>query len=94
MGDPAALGRGERTIIYNLCRPNKSTVYPEFMPSWIRIVGERADRYLKAMVSDELSEDVLLQEKETAPYHLYHREDTHWNLRLYVAIVKSCRLFL
>ncbi|HHX19653.1 MAG TPA: hypothetical protein GX728_04365 [Clostridiaceae bacterium] len=62
--------------------PNKSTVYPEFMPSWIRIVGEkRPIEYLKAMVSDECYlEDVLLQEKETAPYHLYHREDTHWNL--------------
>ncbi len=68
--------------------PNKSTVYPEFMPRWIRVVGEkRPIEYLKEMMPGECYlEDVLLSEKETSSHHLYHPEDTHWNsLGSYVA---------
>lgn len=62
--------------------PNKSTIYPEFMPWWIKIVGEkRPVEYLREKMPDECYlEEVLLKEKEISPYHLYHPEDTHWNL--------------
>ncbi len=62
--------------------PNKSSIYPENMPWWINPIGrERPLQRLRTVLPDACYlEDVLLQEKETTGHHLYHPEDTHWNL--------------
>lgn len=62
--------------------PNKSTIYPERMPPWMRVVGEkRPIEHLKSIMPEVCYlEEVLWREKATAPYPLYHPEDSHWNL--------------
>lgn len=64
--------------------PNKHTIYPEFIPEWIR-KENRASRWdqLLATVSDSKVplldlRQALIDAKQT---RVYHKTDTHWNLQ-------------
>ncbi len=76
-----AAEQGDRVFLVCFA-PNKSTVYPEFMPKWVRVVGsKRPLERLKAVMPDGCYlEEVLIRAKDTSAYNLYHPEDTHWNL--------------
>jgi len=64
--------------------PDKHSVYPEFLPAWLKDLGARtkADQffdYMKAHSTVEVFDPrpVLLAAKKTAPVYL--QTDTHWN---------------
>jgi hypothetical protein len=67
--------------------PEKQTVYPEFMPAYIKRYGGHSKldqvvsylkKYSKVKVID-LREDLLTQKKWYPKYLLYDRLGTHWN---------------
>lgn len=74
--------------------PNKISVYPEFFPYPVKILGERPILQLKKQCPDlfiyPLKE--LIQKKNT--YRLYDKQDSHWNFwGCYFTYKLLCNLF-
>lgn len=77
--------------------PNKSTIYPEYMPPQIQVIGEKNPlEQIKPLLADEpncqildLSPDLLAKKKD-AP--VYYSTDSHWNT--YGAYVSAEQIFL
>ena len=71
-----------------LCAPNKNTLYPEYMPSYaVAADGQTVLRRLEALLAQRgvASVNALAvlentKKAEGVPL-LYHRTDTHWNVR-------------
>jgi hypothetical protein len=62
--------------------PDKSTVYPEFLPDWVQPVTYSATDTLLANVSQGLYVDTrpfLIKAKTQFLEPLYYKTDTHWN---------------
>lgn len=63
--------------------PNKHSVYGEYYPFGRPDGITRADQITTAIASGGADcifpRDLLLQRKETAPFRLYFKTDTHWN---------------
>ena len=63
--------------------PNKNSIYPEYMPGWVKLVSKqtRLDQ-LSGLLADEPGLEyvdgrlLLRPQKNTGP--LYYRTDTHW----------------
>lgn len=74
----------ENTSVALLIGPNKSTLYPEYLPSeikpseqrYVRYFTERFDTIANLTVVDP-TEELLLMKESTGL--LYSRTDTHWN---------------
>lgn len=66
-----------------LVGPNKSSVYPEFLPDWVKLSESRKINILMEATNSEYyiyPENILLSAKEIYEGHdLYHKTDTHWN---------------
>jgi len=80
---------------------DKSTVYPEFLPDYMKPAGpHRIDKFLTALKKKYPDfplldlRPILLKAKETEI--IYHKTDTHWNKRgghyAYVEIAKKLHL--
>ena len=63
--------------------PNKATIYPEHMPRRFTPLNapKNMDLLRAAMPEALYLDELLLREKSTAPDLLYHKEDSHWNLK-------------
>jgi len=62
--------------------PDKSTIYPEFLPDWARPAADSATNSLLANVDRGIYVDTrsaLIAAKSRFPEPLYYRTDTHWN---------------
>ncbi|MBO7004640.1 MAG: hypothetical protein JJ854_02165 [Pseudomonadales bacterium] len=63
--------------------PDKNTVYPEFLPDWVKVVGvSRYDQvlnYLKAQGEPFVDVAPHLQAGKARGENLYRQTDTHWN---------------
>lgn len=62
--------------------PDKSTIYPEFLPDWMRPAADSATNSLLADVDRRIYVDTrsaLMAAKSRFPESLYYRTDTHWN---------------
>jgi len=66
-----------------LVGPNKSSIYPEYLPGWMKasqpspfeiFLREAGENYIDLR-------PVLRRAKEASPAPLYYRADTHWNYR-------------
>lgn len=66
-----------------LIGPNKSSVYPEFLPSWFELSKNKKIEALIDITNNNYyisSESALFSAKEISPEHdLYYKTDTHWN---------------
>ena len=66
-----------------LVAPNKSSVYPEFLPDWLIVKDERrfADRVCERLVAEGFPivfpKKLLQSEKKNG--QLYFKDDSHWN---------------
>ena len=84
-------------VLY-LIAPNKHSVYSEYYP-FDRLEGiTRADKIVAAIShtgADYLfPRDLLLEKKDSAPFRLYFKTDTHWNsLGAYYASEALCGKF-
>jgi hypothetical protein len=63
--------------------PNKATIYPEFMPSFVKPIGTQSnlDRISEMnlnMSFIDLKEE-LMKQKSVSKEWFYHRQDSHWN---------------
>jgi hypothetical protein len=62
--------------------PDKSTVYPEFLPDWVQPASYSATDTLLANVSNGIYVDTrlaLIKAKHQFSEPLYYKTDTHWN---------------
>ena len=62
--------------------PDKSTIYPEFLPDWAQPAADSATNTLLATVSQGLYVDTstaLKAAKSQFSEPLYYKTDTHWN---------------
>jgi len=65
--------------------PNKNTVYPEYMPKYIKPSPQdgNLEHLTKALESTDVSflnlTDTLISAKSTAETPIYYRKDTYWN---------------
>lgn len=66
-----------------LIGPNKSSIYPEFLPSWFELSINKKIEILEKTTKNRYyisPESVLLSTKKLNPEHdLYYKTDTHWN---------------
>lgn len=84
---------------YVVIVPNKESVYPEYMPSYVQRISEktRTDdlvEYLQANTDVEIIyvKEAMLEEKEQ--HQLYYYTDTHWNMKgTYVAVAELMKRF-
>ncbi len=71
--------------------PNKSTIYPEYLPTWANRVGEQSrleqiQAYLQMQPNLTVVDLVAMLRSQkavqlqTSKYHLYYLTDTHWNM--------------
>lgn len=81
--------------------PDKSTVYPEFLPSYMKASEpHRMDKFLNALKKKHPDFPVLdlrpILKKAKENEIVYHKTDTHWNMRgahyAYVEIAKKLGL--
>jgi len=74
--------------------PDKGTVYPEFLPDWVRPVAGSATDALLANVTREIYIDTrpkLINAKSQFAEPLYYKTGTHWNsLGAWVAFRAFC----
>ncbi len=65
--------------------PNKNTVYPEYMPDYIRTSQQNGnlENLCNAIQGTEISflnlADVLIPAKDSSETSIYYQTDTHWN---------------
>lgn len=65
--------------------PNKNTVYPEYMPDYVRPAQQNGnlENLSNAIQGTEISflnlADVLIPAKDENPTPIYYQTDTHWN---------------
>lgn len=78
--------RDRHIACFFVVAPNKESIYPEYLPSSIRRIGDktRYDQVVEAVGSDSTIRlidlrQVLRQAKSRCPYPLYSRGGTHWN---------------
>jgi hypothetical protein len=78
--------RARRIACVFVIAPNKETIYPEYLPSFIRKIGDktRLDQVVEAVRSDSTIRlldlrRTLWEAKSRCPYPLYSRGGTHWN---------------
>jgi len=72
---------------YFVISPEKSTIYPEFLPNRINKVQQttRYDQLMEYLQSNQSdfeyldTKKILLEQKDIAPYPLYYQTDSHWN---------------
>lgn len=81
------------TTLHFLIAPNKSTIYPEYMPERYTVLDsdENLEKVQSMITSIPLIDvkSVLLDYKEVYSELLYHKKDSHWNnLGAYVAYVQ------
>jgi hypothetical protein len=76
--------RGIRYLV--VFAPEKSSIYPEHLPEWVRPSGHgtRLDQLMKVLSGIEEADVVdlrrpLLEAKRTSAHPLYFATDTHWN---------------
>lgn len=66
-----------------LVGPNKSSIYSEFLPSWIKLSSETKINMLISSASNNYyiyPKEALLAAKQNYTNHdLYYKTDTHWN---------------
>lgn len=78
--------RARHIACFFVVAPNKETIYPEYLPSAIRKIGDqtRYDQVVETVESDSTVRLIdlrrtLWQAKTRCPYPLYSRGGTHWN---------------
>jgi hypothetical protein len=92
--------RAEKINYLLVIAADKSTVYPEFLPNYIKPSAEgthRIDKFLSALLKKYPDFPVLdlrlILKKAKEKEILYHQTDTHWNRRgghyAYVEIMKN-----
>lgn len=84
------------TTLHLLIAPNKSTIYPEYMPDDYSVSeSESTLEKVQSMITSIPIIDVtsvLLEYKEVYSEHLYHKKDSHWNnLGAYVAYMQTMK---
>lgn len=71
------------TSLYRvMLAPNKSTIYPEFLPDWAQPAADSVTDTLLANVSRDIYVDTrtaLIAAKPQFLESLYYKTDTHWN---------------
>ncbi len=74
--------RGTRFLL--VLAPNKHTIYPEYLPDWVKKIGDKSRleqlvEHLKEHSNIEVLDlrPAFLEGKKRG--RLYHRTDTHWN---------------
>lgn len=63
--------------------PNKSSIYPEYMPAWARPDPKNATNAFSFAADPDIVIDlrpILLDAKQNSPAELYFKTDTHWNV--------------
>lgn len=74
---------GTRLIV--MVAPDKHTIYPQYMPRQIPVLGEmsRMDQFMKFMQENKNNIEVMDLRpallKNSSSYQLYEKTDTHWN---------------
>lgn len=82
---------------------DKSTIYPEYLPGYLKPKGpHRIDLFIEALIKKYPNfpiidlRPILLDAKSKEDVPLYHKTDTHWNLRGsyigYEAIMKKLNI--
>ncbi|MEJ1936582.1 hypothetical protein WDZ92_40840, partial [Nostoc sp. NIES-2111] len=61
--------------------PNKSSIYPEMLPAWMRPASLSGTDALLAQRDDIIVDlrPALIAAKRESPYPIYYQTDTHWN---------------
>lgn len=84
LADVVEAAKAENTAVVLLIGPNKSTLYPEYLPNqihpsarrYVTYFTERLEGIADLTVVDPVED--LLRNKKSAGF-LYYRTDTHWN---------------